>query len=143
MTTSPSPSINPNYRKESVTGQEDHEVVVEDTQELPPSYADELLAKLKQEVENRINDNQLSVDTLADAVGMHKKTLTRTLKKTAGLTPGKFIRDMRLHRALRFLEAKTYPTVNEVAYAVGFESPSNFAQAFKKRYGKKPTDYMT
>lgn len=117
-------------------------VVLTDNESLPPSYAEDLLNRIKQEVETHMRDSQLSVDSLAETVGMHKKTLTRTLKRALGLTPGKFIREMRLRRALRYLESGTFPTVNEVAHAVGFESSSNFTHAFYQRYGKKPSEYM-
>ena len=34
-------------------------------------------------------------------------------------------------------------TLGEIAYASGFESPSVFASAFRRRYGKSPSEYRS
>ncbi|MEO9871958.1 tetratricopeptide repeat protein [Ekhidna sp.] len=111
--------------------------------EISSSYTEKLLLRLENEVIDQVSNSQLSVEYLADFASMHSRTLSRYLKKTTGLTPGKFIRDIRLQLALQFLETKKYNTVHEIANAVGFESPAHFTQAFIKRYGKRPSEYLS
>jgi transcriptional regulator GlxA family with amidase domain len=50
--------------------------------------------------------------------------------------------NLRLKRAAQLLKIKA-ATVSEIAYSVGFESPSKFARAFRNHYGKSPRDFLS
>ena len=107
-----------------------------------PSYQEKQLAEMKEFVMSRLNDNSLSVNDLAASRNMSPSSLTRLLKKATGLNPSQFIREIRLQQARRLLEAKQYPTVLEVVYAIGFEKASHFTKLFSERFGKKPSEYL-
>ena len=111
--------------------------------DLALSQEEEWVNKLKERVLQDITNNKLSVKDLSDFSSMSESTLHRLLKKTTGLTPGQFIREIRLQKALELLELKKYNTVAEVVYAVGFENQSYFGKLFKKRFGKSIRDYLT
>jgi transcriptional regulator GlxA family with amidase domain len=57
------------------------------------------------------------------------------------MTPAQLVRRMRLERASQLLRAHA-GTVSEVAYAVGFKTPSHFAKVFGQAYGESPTSYV-
>ena len=46
-----------------------------------------------------------------------------------------------LQQAKLLLETSTF-NISEIAYQVGFNDPAYFARAFKKQYGKTPTNFM-
>ena len=71
---------------------------------------------------------------------MSLRTLTRKLSTLVGVTPIRFIRTYRLHRATELLRAGH--SVAETAYRVGFEHPANFATAFKELFRQTPTEFM-
>ena len=103
---------------------------------------DELLNQLNQIVLDHISDSNFNVVNLANQAGISEKQLTRNLKRITGLTPLKFIREIKLLKAQELLKTKNHHTVAEVCYAVGFEKPSYFTQLYSTRFGKKPSDYF-
>ena len=103
---------------------------------------EKLLNDLRALVLANLDNSDFGVKDLAVAINLSEKQLTRTLKKITGLTPLKFIREIKLIRAMELLRSKEYHTVAEVCYAVGFEKPGYFTRIFTERFGKKPSEYL-
>jgi transcriptional regulator GlxA family with amidase domain len=80
------------------------------------------------------------VDALAGAVGLSPRQLHRRVKELTGLTPGGYIRMMRLQRAEQLLRQQA-GQVAEVAYAVGFNDAKYFSRLFRQTYGRAPSEY--
>ena len=57
-----------------------------------------------------------------------------------GMTPGEFIKNIRLKEAANLL-ATTGLTVTEIFYRTGFNNQSYFFREFKKRYECAPNEY--
>ena len=57
-----------------------------------------------------------------------------------GQSPIEFLKQVRLYRAARLLEATNLP-IKAVAKSVGYESRSYFSRAFRAVYGVDPTEY--
>ncbi len=106
------------------------------------SYDDELIMSLEQLVKKNLSESSFSVEILAEQSAMSVSSLTRHTKKMTGLTPGQFIRDIRLTEAIYLLENRKRKTISEIVYAVGFEDVSSFSRLFKKRFGKSPSAYV-
>ena len=100
------------------------------------------LQSVQEMTDQRLLDEDFSVATLADELHMVERQLYRKMKKLTGLTPNKFIQEMRLRKARGYLESGTYKTLKEVSLAVGFDSFQYFSRLYAKRFGKKPTDYF-
>lgn len=96
-------------------------------------------------VMNFINDNisnsELSVEMLAQNIGVSRVQLYRKLKELTGISAGVFIRDIRLRQAATLL-ADNKMNISQVAYTVGFNSQAHFSTVFKKFYGVTPTEYI-
>ncbi len=105
------------------------------------THNEKLIANLEMIVKERLPDSSFSVAELAHESAMSQSTLGRLVKKMTGLTPGQFIRDIRLQHAMHFLESHQYGSVSEVVYAVGFEDVSSFSRLFKQRFGRSPSSY--
>lgn len=103
--------------------------------------ADErFVQRAREAVEDHLDDEHFNVDAFAEAVGLSPRQLQRKLKSITGHTPSAFIRLIRLRRGAQ-LVAQDYGTVSEIAYAVGFNSPSYFTKCFRETFGAPPTEY--
>ncbi len=80
----------------------------------------------------------LSEIAAAGAVGQSK--CCKLFSRYIGQTPNHYLTQYRLDKSTYLLE-NTDQTVTEIAAAVGFNSSSYYAEAFRKWYGKSPSDY--
>ncbi len=100
------------------------------------------LLDLEKVVFDEPNPDQLSLFALAFEVSVSERQLHRNIKKFLKLTPNKYIRILKLHKAKKLLEEYTYRTISEVAYAVGFSDAHYFSNLFYKQYGAMPKDML-
>jgi len=82
----------------------------------------------------------LKVPEIAQHVGLSQRQLERQFHKAMGCSIVQFSLLTRLQRA-RVLLISTDLTVREVSADCGFNSLSHFAYAFRKCFGKRPSDY--
>lgn len=85
-------------------------------------------------------DAQFDAGALAVEMALSPRQLTRRLKEVTGEAPAALIRRLRLERAAQLLTEDEH-TVSETADAVGYDSPSHFAKAFRKRFGCAPSEH--
>ncbi len=97
------------------------------------------LERLRQHVMEQMSDSDFSVETLAAQMGVSRVQLYRKVKMLTGRSPVDIIRLSRLNRS-KVLLAQEGTTVSEIAYAVGFSSPSYFTKCFKEEFGMLPGD---
>lgn len=84
----------------------------------------------------------LQVGYLVDAAAMSERQFFREIKRLTGLTPNQYIQEVRLQKARHLLQHRAYGTLSEVAYAVGFETPTYFTRVFEQHFGKHPSEYL-
>ena len=101
------------------------------------SSQEALIEKLRQEVEENLQNEQFGVEDLADKVGMSRSNLHRKLQDATGQSISQFIREYRLIRAKEILLTEEF-TSSEVAYQVGFSSATYFTKSFTDFYGYPP-----
>ena len=104
------------------------------------SMDERFLQKLLKTVALHYSSPELTVETLGKETGLSRTQLHRKVTALTGYTAGKFIRIYRLNRAAEMIRKKS-GTVAEIAYDVGFGSPSYFAECFRKQFGKLPSEY--
>ena len=103
-------------------------------------YDDELMTRVMKSINAHINDNDFSIEILAQEVGISRAHLHRKIKDITGVATGKFIRNIRMQQAARLiLEGKV--NCSDVAYHVGFCDNAYFSTVFKQYYGVSPTEY--
>jgi len=100
---------------------------------------EKFLYELKQAVLDNLENEQFSVVHLSQIVGVSRSHLHRRLKKLKGQSISQFIREVRLAEALNLLR-KDVATTSEIAYRVGFNSPSYFHKCFHEYYGYPPSE---
>ncbi len=103
------------------------------------SMSDHFLTFITQKIENNISNENFSVSDLAREAGLNRSTLHRRLIRLTGKSATELITEIRLSRARELLENDA-ATVSEIAYEVGFKSPSYFIRLFKKAYQVTPGD---
>lgn len=92
-------------------------------------------------VEDHMSDTEFTVETFNREVGMSRSRTHRKIKALTGQSTSEFIRTIRLKRAVSHLE-KSQQTVEEVAYAVGFNSSAYFTKCFKIQFGITPSEFI-
>ncbi len=102
---------------------------------------EQFLNKLNEEIEKHLSDEDFSVESLIDVLGISRSNLQRKLKSVCGSTPGDYLRNYRLKRACRLL-LESDLRINEVAHRVGFNSASYFTKAFVKLYKITPKEFI-
>lgn len=101
------------------------------------SLGNQLIREIHKTIEENLSDENFSVEDLAQNLGMSRSTLHRKLIKLCGKSANELIKDIRLSHAKKLLENDT-ATVSEIAYQVGFNTPSYFNKVFKSKYGVSP-----
>lgn len=84
----------------------------------------------------------LQVGYLVEAAAMSERQFFREMKRLTGITPNQYIQEVRLQKARHLLQHRAYNTISEVAYAVGFETPTYFTRVFEQHFGKHPSDFL-
>ncbi len=100
--------------------------------------------KFLQDCMSIINDNfgnsNFTVESLAEKMSIHRRTLLRKFLALTGKSPVDLIRHTRMSHAAELIRNKKY-RVNEVALMVGYEDTNRFSQAFKQFHGVSPSAY--
>ena len=103
---------------------------------------DENLMKRVMKVINENMDNpELSVEMVADKVGISRVHFYRKMKDLTGQSPRDFVKYVRLKEAARLLADKNYD-ITGVSIATGFKSLSAFSTSFKSLYGLTPSEWV-
>ena len=101
------------------------------------SKGDQFIELVKHIIEDNIGSEDFTVSILAREVGLSRSMLHRKLVRYTGKSASELISEIRLSRARDLIEDDV-ATISEIAYSVGFASPSYFNKAFKKRYNISP-----
>ena len=94
---------------------------------------------IKELVDAKLEDD-LSLDEMAQSVGLSTAHFARMFRKATGETPHQFVLRQRIERAKAMLHNRA-TRVLDVAVACGFKSQQHFAQVFRDMCGLSPTEY--
>lgn len=101
----------------------------------------DFVSRFKALVEDKMKEPDLNVEDLGREMGMSRVQLYRKLKSLTNYSPNELLRQIRLKKAASLL-ASSEMTVSEIAYEVGFSSPSYFTKCYKEQFGESPTDFL-
>ena len=85
-------------------------------------------------------DEKLSIALLANRVALHPKHFARCFREKTGTSPGKYIANVRLERAVQVLY-KGLP-LQDISEKIGFQSVGQFFRFFKQQTGMTPRAYQ-
>lgn len=90
-------------------------------------------------IKSNMGNSDFGVEDIGAEIGLSRVQLYRKVKAITGSSVVDLLRKARLAKARRLLEANSM-NISEVAYEVGFSSPSYFTKCFKDEYGMLPGD---
>ena len=111
-----------------------------DTATVADNPDQQFLARLTAVVEAHLTKTDLSVEEVAGLLGLSRMQLYRKVKAVLGTGVTDFIQSLRLTKA-RELLLDEQRTVADVAYELGFSSPSYFSTSFRARYQLSPSEF--
>lgn len=97
--------------------------------------------KFKTLIEEKMGSSELNVEDLGKEMGLSRVQLYRKIKSLTNYAPNELLRIARLKKAASLL-ASSDMTVAEIAYEVGFTSPSYFTKCYKEQFGESPTEFL-
>jgi len=103
------------------------------------SEDEKFLNKVKEQILERLSDEQLGVESLGLDIGLSRSQLFRKINALTGMSVNELIRKLRLQRADQLISQNWGP-VAQVAYEVGFSNPSYFSKCFKEEFGVLPSE---
>lgn len=98
-----------------------------------------MFGQVRRYVQANLHRAELSPESVLTALRMPRPTLYRMFQHEGGL--GAYIRHLRLRHAADDLVRYPHLMVTDVAYGVGFKSPSDFTRAFRRAYGVSPLEF--
>jgi AraC family transcriptional regulator len=99
----------------------------------PPTW----LAKAKNQIQDTFRDSAVRIAELAAANGVHPVYFARIFREFYRVTPGGYVRRLRLEAA-RQLVVRTAEPLSSIALECGFADQSHFVRAFRRKFGLTP-----
>ena len=101
---------------------------------------DVILRNVKRFIERNVGNEALDPDAVAHGTGISRRYLMRLFERD-GSSVMRYVLQQRLERAKKILTSSgTTLRISDVAWQCGFVSAAHFSRAFKKHYGRSPTD---
>lgn len=85
-------------------------------------------------------DRPMPIGELADLAAMSEKYFISYFRRAVGLTPGRYINQLRMNRARDYLQQGGY-SIKQIAVLLGYPDASTFSKAFKKHYHVAPSQF--
>lgn len=101
---------------------------------------DELITKVIEMINSHYSDNNLSMDSIADAMGISPSYLGKLFKKFTSDTLSDYIMQTRLEASKQMLASTDY-SVDKITEKIGLSYSNYFYKIFKKTYGITPNEY--
>lgn len=98
------------------------------------------IERVKNSILQNIENEKFNLSDLANDLGYSRSQLLRKVKASTGKTVNKFICQIRLEESVKLLQQENL-TSSQIAYKVGFNSPSYFNKCFLEFYGVTPGEY--
>jgi ligand-binding sensor domain-containing protein/signal transduction histidine kinase/CheY-like chemotaxis protein/AraC-like DNA-binding protein len=108
--------------------------------ELPTSSIDSrFMDSIYTYILEHMAEPELNMSEYYKEIGMSRSAFYRKLKSLSDLSPVELIRNTRMQFAAKYLKESDLP-ISEIAYKIGFSSPSYFTKTFKSYFNQSPTE---
>ncbi len=97
------------------------------------------LSRVKDYIISCYSDN-LNLSVLSRAACMNEHHLLREFKKVYGVTPHRYLTEIRLRESKKMLKVTSLP-ITEISARSGFEYLSSFSQLFRSKFGISPAEF--
>lgn len=100
------------------------------------------LMQFEREINDSINRNDVDIYNLSYKMAVSQRQLYRKTTRLIYLTPNKYIRVLRLHKAKKLIENYLQHSISQIAYAVGYNDTHYFSKLFSKQYKVSPKELI-
>ncbi len=100
------------------------------------------LVNLEKEIYRSINQNDINIYDLAYKMAVSERQLHRKINSLLYLSPNKYIRILRLHKAKELIDNYIQNSISQVAYAVGYNDVHYFSKIFVAQYNMSPKELI-
>lgn len=142
------------YRNELMHSFSEDEAKTSQNMELSPTLPEEASSIMQQAqsaddafmkevvsfIEKNLDNPQLSVEDIQDALKVSRWHLLSKVKVLVGMTPNELIRETRLSTAAQLIKSGNY-SMMQITYMIGMTDSRYFSRCFKQKYGVTPTEY--
>ncbi len=97
----------------------------------------DFISRLQSIIKENMADSDFGVESIGGKIGLSRVQLYRKVKAITGTSVVDLLRRARLQQADKLLK-ETGKSISEIAYEVGFSSPSYFTKCYKDEYGILP-----
>ena len=105
-----------------------------------PKGERKFLVELENMIEKHFKDSDLSVEKISHEMGMSRVQLFRKVSALTGKNVLDYITEFKLQKAKNLLR-ETDKSIAEIAYELGFNTPSYFTTFFKQKTNQTPRDW--
>jgi len=85
---------------------------------------------------------EFKISDLADSIGISERTLARRIQAALGLSPLKFVQQLRIESAIHLLET-TNRSFDVIAYEVGYSDAASLRRLLQRHTGKLPGHFRS
>ena len=105
-----------------------------------PKNERKFLVEFETLIEKNMKDSTLSVEKLSHELGMSRVQLFRKISALTGKNVLDYVTEFKLQKAKALLK-ESDKTIAEIAYELGFNTPSYFTTFFKQKTNQTPRDW--
>ncbi len=104
----------------------------------PRNYVPPWLSAIHKSIKDAFWRPDADPGTMAREAGFSRSYFNRMFRKTYGITPMRFLWELRLQIAIRKLDTNPSLSVGGIAHNCGFKSHTHFTRMFRQRFGMTP-----
>ncbi|GAB3298975.1 helix-turn-helix domain-containing protein [Hymenobacter tenuis] len=100
------------------------------------------LMSFEKAVYDNLSNNFLNLCELSYKMAVSERQLYRRILSLVALTPNKYIRILRLHKAKQMIDNFVDHSIPQIAYAVGYNDVHYFSKLFASQYSVSPKELL-
>jgi len=117
------------------------QMICEPDLQMPTAPSDKFLEDVVSIIEKNLSDPQLSVEFIAQEIGVSRVQLYRKFKALTGQSPIDMIKDIKIKKAASLLKTGEWK-IADAAFESGFSDPLYFSKCFQKEFEMTPSQYI-
>jgi len=127
--------------RDTIKGKYSNEIKYDYEEVKVASASGQMMDRVMDVIKQNLDNPDFGVEELSREVGMSRVHMNRKLKETLGISPSSLIKATRMKQAA-YLLVHDKVNISEVAYRVGFSTPSYFSNSFRSFFGLSPKEFV-
>lgn len=99
------------------------------------------LQRLNRIIDDHLSEPPVGTSELSEMMQISRSSFFRKMKALTGVSPNEYVIIYKLNKSVEMLREERL-TISEIAYSLGFSTPSHFSNTFKNRFGVSPKNFI-